>query len=130
MASRSWMLSRIFLNSDDAKGRVKGLGIQIQGMVQTVARVKPDILLVLGDRRSNEYRNRWCLLDIPVAHVCGGDRVIGNVDDQIRHAVTKLAHIHFPSNQESASELSTWESRSLEFLMLAIRINSCLVLRI
>lgn len=40
-------------------------------------------------------------LNIPVAHIGGGDRVVGNVDDQIRHAVTKLAHLHFTTNQES-----------------------------
>ena len=44
-------------------------------------------------------------LNIPVAHISGGDRVIGNVDDQVRHAVTKLAHLHFATNQESADRL-------------------------
>jgi GDP/UDP-N,N'-diacetylbacillosamine 2-epimerase (hydrolysing) len=40
-------------------------------------------------------------MNIPVAHIAGGDRVVGNVDDQVRHAVTKLAHLHFVTNQES-----------------------------
>ena len=44
-------------------------------------------------------------MNIPVAHVGGGDRVIGNVDDQVRHAVTKLAHLHFATNQESADRI-------------------------
>ena len=90
------------LNGDQASFRVKGLAIQLQGLVQTVARIKPDILLVLGDREEamttalvGSYMN------IPVAHLCGGDRVIGNVDDQVRHAVTKLSHLHFVTNKES-----------------------------
>ncbi len=90
------------INSDEESARVKGLGIQLSGMVQTVARVKPDMLLVLGDRE--EAMSAALLasyMNIPLAHICGGDRVIGNVDDQIRHAVTKLAHLHFVTNQES-----------------------------
>jgi GDP/UDP-N,N'-diacetylbacillosamine 2-epimerase (hydrolysing) len=44
-------------------------------------------------------------MNIPVAHIGGGDRVIGNVDDQIRHAVTKLAHLHFTTNADSAKRI-------------------------
>ena len=44
-------------------------------------------------------------MNIPVAHLCGGDRVVGNVDDQVRHAVTKLAHLHFTTNQESTDRI-------------------------
>jgi GDP/UDP-N,N'-diacetylbacillosamine 2-epimerase (hydrolysing) len=44
-------------------------------------------------------------MNIPVAHIAGGDRVVGNVDDQIRHAVTKLAHLHFVTNDESAERI-------------------------
>jgi GDP/UDP-N,N'-diacetylbacillosamine 2-epimerase (hydrolysing) len=90
------------LNSDSASSRVKGLSIQLQGLTQTIARIKPDLLLVLGDREESittalvgAYTN------IPVAHIGGGDRAIGNVDDQIRHAVTKLSHLHFVTNKES-----------------------------
>ena len=90
------------LNSDSASSRVKGLSIQLQGLTQTIARVKPDLLLVLGDREESittalvgAYTN------IPVAHIGGGDRAIGNVDDQVRHAVTKLSHLHFVTNKES-----------------------------
>ena len=82
--------------------RVKGLGIQLQGLVQTVLRVKPDFLLVLGDREeSMSTALVSTYLNIPLIHICGGDRVVGNVDDQIRHAVTKLAHIHLTTNIES-----------------------------
>ncbi len=94
------------LNSDKPSGRVKGLAIQLQGMIQTVERVQPDILLVLGDREeSMTTALMGAYMNIPVAHVAGGDRVIGNVDDQVRHAVSKLAHIHFTTNAESAERL-------------------------
>ena len=82
---------------------MKGLGIQLQGLVQTVSRVKPDFLLVLGDREESiSTALVGAYMNIPVAHIAGGDRVVGNVDDQVRHAVTKLAHLHFVTNTESA----------------------------
>jgi GDP/UDP-N,N'-diacetylbacillosamine 2-epimerase (hydrolysing) len=93
-------------NGDQASFRVKGLAVQLQGLVQTVARVRPDILLVLGDREESMTTALvGAYMNIPVAHIAGGDRVIGNVDDQVRHAVTKLAHLHFVTNQESKERI-------------------------
>lgn len=90
------------LDTDRAVGRVIGLGGQLRGLSQTVHRASPDMLLVLGDREEamatalvGAYTN------VPVVHLCGGDRVVGNVDDQVRHAVTKLAHLHLVTNEES-----------------------------
>jgi GDP/UDP-N,N'-diacetylbacillosamine 2-epimerase (hydrolysing) len=94
------------INGDQLSSRVKGLAVQLQGMVQTVMRVKPDFLLVLGDREESiTTALLGAYLNIPVAHVAGGDRVVGNVDDQVRHAVTKLAHLHFATNQESLERI-------------------------
>lgn len=90
------------INGDQLSARVKGLAIQLQGMVQTVTRVEPDFLLVLGDREESVSTALvGAYMNIPVAHIAGGDRVVGNVDDQVRHAVTKLSNIHFVTNQES-----------------------------
>ena len=90
------------INGDQASARIKGLAIQLQGLVQTVVRTKPDFLLVLGDREeSMSTALIGAYMNVPVAHIAGGDRVIGNVDDQVRHGVTKLSHIHFVTNQES-----------------------------
>lgn len=76
--------------------RVKGIGALLIGLAQTVERENPDFLLVVGDREESiaaalvgNYMN------VPVAHFAGGDPVYGNADDPIRHAVSKLAHIHF-----------------------------------
>jgi len=90
------------LNGDQESARVKGLSIQLQGLTQTINRVRPDILLVLGDREeAMTTALAGAYMNIAVAHVAGGDRVVGNVDDQVRHAVTKLAHLHFVTNRES-----------------------------
>jgi GDP/UDP-N,N'-diacetylbacillosamine 2-epimerase (hydrolysing) len=94
------------LNSDRPSGRVKGLATQLQGLIQTVSRLKPDILLVLGDREEAMTTALvGAYMNVPVAHIGGGDRVVGNVDDQIRHAVTKLSHLHFATNAESAQRI-------------------------
>jgi GDP/UDP-N,N'-diacetylbacillosamine 2-epimerase (hydrolysing) len=94
------------LNSDEASARVRGMGVQLQGLVQSVDRLRPDMLLVLGDREEAMTTALvGAYMNIPVAHVSGGDRVVGNVDDQLRHAVTKLAHLHFVTNQDSAERV-------------------------
>ena len=92
--------------SDDPLARVKGLGVQLLGLTQTVARLRPDWLVVLGDREESiSTALVGAYADIPVAHLCGGDLAIGNVDDQVRHAVTKLAHLHLVSNADSAARV-------------------------
>ena len=94
------------LSSNADAARVKGLGIQLQGLVQSVLRVAPDFLLVLGDREEAITTALvGAYMNLPLAHIGGGDRAVGNVDDQVRHAVTKLAHLHFVTNRESHERL-------------------------
>ena len=93
------------ISGDQDSSRVKGLGIQAPRS-GPVARVRPDVLLVLGDREESMTTALvGAYMNVPVAHIAGGDRVIGNVDDQVRHAVTKLAHLHFTTNQESSERI-------------------------
>lgn len=94
------------LDDDREVGRLKSLSIQLQSLSDVIDREKPDVLLVLGDRE--EALNLAIVgsyLNIIVAHVAGGDKVIGNVDDQVRHAVSSLAHIHFVTNTDSEQRL-------------------------
>jgi GDP/UDP-N,N'-diacetylbacillosamine 2-epimerase (hydrolysing) len=94
------------LDSDRKSARIKGLGMEVLGLTQTVTREQPDLLLIVGDREESIVTALvGAYLDIPVAHIAGGDRVVGNVDDQVRHAVSKLATIHFTTNEESAQRL-------------------------
>ena len=94
------------VETDSLGGRVSGLGAQIVAMVEVIECINPDFLLVLGDREeSMSTALLGAYLNVPVAHIAGGDRVVGNVDDQVRHAVTKLAHLHFVTNSESAERI-------------------------
>lgn len=94
------------LSSDSLSGRSKSIGIQIMGLTDVVLREKPDWLLVLGDREESiSTALVGTYMNIPIAHVCGGDRVVGNIDDSVRHAVTKLAHLHFPTTKENGERI-------------------------
>lgn len=68
---------------------------------------RPDILLVLGDRYEILAAvTTAMLLGIPVAHISGGEITEGAIDDQIRHAITKMSQIHFPGTQVYADNIA------------------------
>ena len=95
------------LQKDNTLGsRVKGLGIQLQKISVELSNLKPDFLIVLGDREESMVAGLLsAYMNIPLIHIGGGDRVVGNVDDQVRHSVTKLAHIHCATNEESKERI-------------------------
>lgn len=90
---------------DRPASRSSALGRAMSGITAALDRAKPDVLVVLGDR--GEVYVAVCAalhLGIPVAHIQGGD-VSGNVDDMMRHAITKMAQIHFPATRASARRI-------------------------
>ncbi|MGZ4158461.1 MAG: UDP-N-acetylglucosamine 2-epimerase, partial [Bacteroidia bacterium] len=65
-----------------------------------LAKNKPDLMLVFGDRFELLPVVTTCLvMNIPVAHISGGDVTEGAIDNQIRHSITKMAHLHFPATE-------------------------------
>ena len=71
-----------------------------------LARLRADIVLVVGDRvEAFAGAAAGHLSGRIVAHVHGGDRAMGLVDDSLRHAITKLAHVHFPATRQSAGRI-------------------------
>jgi UDP-hydrolysing UDP-N-acetyl-D-glucosamine 2-epimerase len=88
-------------NSD----RARAIGVCLTKASDVLANLAPDVLLVIGDRGEVfaaviAAHN----LRIAIAHVQGGD-ISGSLDEPVRHAITKLAHIHFPSTEQSAERL-------------------------
>src|SRR5690554_1620520 len=82
--------------TDRKTQRVKGIGVLLYGLAQTVEREAPDFLMVVGDREESIAAALvGNYMDVIVAHLAGGDPVYGNADDPVRHAVSKLAHVHF-----------------------------------
>ena len=83
------------LSSNTDAGRAKGLSILLHDLVGCVEGIRPDFLLVVGDREESIATGIvGNYLKIPVIHIGGGDEAINNADDPIRHATSKLAHIH------------------------------------
>jgi len=86
--------------------RVTALGVCLVGMAKTLDKLEPDILVLFGDRGESLVGAVAAInMGIPVAHIQGGD-ISGNVDDLMRNAITKLAHLHFASNCRSVRRLT------------------------
>lgn len=90
------------LMSSNSKGNMaKEMGMLMIQLSQVFERLKPDILLVLGDRYEIFAAVSTAMtMNIPIAHISGGEITEGAIDEQIRHAITKIAHIHFPGAKE------------------------------
>jgi UDP-N-acetylglucosamine 2-epimerase (non-hydrolysing)/GDP/UDP-N,N'-diacetylbacillosamine 2-epimerase (hydrolysing) len=87
--------------------RAIATGEAIASLAREFGRLKPDVLLIVGDRvEALAAATAAHLCDIVVAHVHGGDRALGQMDDSLRHAISKLAHLHFPATALSANRLA------------------------
>ncbi len=94
---------------DNKQSMALFLGRFLELLVKTIGKIKPEIILLLGDRAEMlAGAIVGAYLSIPVAHIHGGD-VSSTIDDSVRNAITKLAHIHFPTTGKSARELLKWE---------------------
>lgn len=85
--------------------RVEALGTCLTKMAKALQDLAPDIIVLYGDRGEVLVTAIAALnMGIPIAHLQGGDRS-GNVDELMRHSLTKLAHLHFPASVESAARI-------------------------
>ena len=94
------ILARIecLLNSDTDTGMAKTIGNAILGLADALTSWRPDLLLLIADRYELLAPASVAVaLRIPIAHIEGGEISQGAIDDQVRNALTKLAHIHFTS---------------------------------
>jgi UDP-N-acetylglucosamine 2-epimerase (non-hydrolysing)/GDP/UDP-N,N'-diacetylbacillosamine 2-epimerase (hydrolysing) len=86
------------VNSDTDTGMAKTIGIAILGLADALTAWRPDLLLLTADRYEMLAPASVALaLRIPIAHIEGGEISQGAIDDHVRNALTKLAHIHFTS---------------------------------
>jgi UDP-hydrolysing UDP-N-acetyl-D-glucosamine 2-epimerase len=86
----------MLLASDTPEAVSKSIGLGLCGFAQAYARNRPDILVGLGDRFELFAAVQAALpFNIPVAHISGGEVTEGAIDESIRHAITKLSHLHF-----------------------------------
>ena len=86
----------------DGPGDIAGaMGRAVSGFAEAFGRCRPDLVAVLGDRYEMHAAALAALpFKIPVAHLHGGEVTEGAIDDSLRHAMTKLSHLHFVATEE------------------------------
>lgn len=90
----------MMLSSDHATGIAKSVAIGLIGFVDALNDLQPDLIVMLGDRFEILSAAQAALfLKIPIAHIHGGELSLGAIDDAIRHAITKMASLHFTSTE-------------------------------
>jgi GDP/UDP-N,N'-diacetylbacillosamine 2-epimerase (hydrolysing) len=88
-------------NNDSAVGIAGAMSRGLSGVAEALDDLKPDLVLVLGDRYEIFVSVAAALVaKIPVAHIHGGELTIGAYDDAFRHAITKMSHLHFVATEE------------------------------
>lgn len=89
------------LSSDSSVGVSKAIGLGLISFSEAFQRLKPDLLIGLGDRFELLAAVTAAMISrIPVAHLHGGEATEGLIDEPIRHSITKMSHLHFTSTEE------------------------------
>ena len=91
----------MLLSSDTAVGVTKSMGLGMIGFADALDELKPDMMLVLGDRYEIFSAAASAMIArIPIAHLHGGETTEGAFDEAIRHSITKMSHLHFVAAEE------------------------------
>jgi GDP/UDP-N,N'-diacetylbacillosamine 2-epimerase (hydrolysing) len=91
----------ISLNDDSSFGISNSVSLAMSGFAKSFSELKPDILVVLGDRYEIFAAATAAMFaNIPIAHIHGGEITQGALDDVMRHSITKMSHLHFTSTNE------------------------------
>lgn len=86
----------MLLSSDTPTGVSKSMGLGMIGFAEAIEQLQPDLMLVLGDRFEIFAGAAAAMVArVPLAHLHGGETTEGVIDEAIRHAITKMSHLHF-----------------------------------
>ncbi|NJD02856.1 MAG: UDP-N-acetylglucosamine 2-epimerase (hydrolyzing) [Ruminiclostridium sp.] len=92
----------MLLSSDTPVGVSKSVGLGIIGFADVFQKLRPDLLILPGDRYEILAAAQAALIaKIPIAHIAGGDTTEGAFDEAVRHSITKMSHLHFTTNGQS-----------------------------
>jgi GDP/UDP-N,N'-diacetylbacillosamine 2-epimerase (hydrolysing) len=91
----------MLLSSDSVNGIAKSIGLGVIGFTDAFNDLKPDLVLLLGDRfEIFAAATAAMIAKIPIAHCHGGEATEGLIDEPIRHSITKMSQLHFTSTEE------------------------------
>lgn len=94
------------ISTDDAEGVALSASQVLAGVAKALVRLKPDVLMLLGDRYELlAAAQAATLARVPIAHIHGGEATEGAIDESIRHAITKLAQWHFAAAEPYAHRI-------------------------
>ena len=94
------------MSSDSAVGVTKSVGLGVINFADVFEELRPDLVLVLGDRFEIFAAAQAVLFaKLPIAHIGGGDVTEGAYDEAMRHSISKMAHLHFVTNDVAAKRL-------------------------
>ena len=97
------------LSTEKGVGVAKAAGLCAVSIADAFDQLQPDIVLVLGDRYElMPICTSAMIMNIPIAHISGGDVTEGAIDNYVRNAVTMMSAIHFPGPQSSAENIKRW----------------------
>jgi len=95
----------MLLEGENPVTMAKSTGIGLIELPSVFERLKPDIVVTVGDRFETMATTlAAAYMNIPLAHTMGGE-VSGTIDESIRHAITKFSHIHFPASKDAAERI-------------------------
>ena len=98
----------MLLSSDTSIGISKSMGIAQYLISKAYNKLKPDIVVILGDRYEIFSATIAAMMSqIPIAHIHGGELTEGSWDDNIRHSISKMAHFHFTATEEYRTQSDT-----------------------
>ena len=91
----------LLLSSDTPVGITKSVGIGMIGFADVLDELRPDLVVLLGDRFELLAAASAALIArVPIAHIHGGETTVGAFDEAIRHSITKMSHLHFVAAEE------------------------------
>ena len=91
----------MLLSSDSNVGITKSMAVALMGFADGFERLKPDMVLILGDRYEIlMVASAAMIAKIPIAHLHGGELTEGLIDEAIRHSISKMSYLHFTSTDE------------------------------
>ena len=96
----------MLLSSDTPVGITKSMGLGMIGFADALNDLRPDLLLLLGDRFEAFVAASSALVaQVPIAHLHGGETTEGVIDEAMRHSITKMSHLHFVATEEYANRV-------------------------
>ncbi|MDE5690197.1 MAG: UDP-N-acetylglucosamine 2-epimerase (hydrolyzing) [Duncaniella sp.] len=88
------------VSADTDSSTVEAMAVCMSGMARELTRLRPDIIVILGDRfEMLATATAALMLRVPIVHIAGGEISEGAIDDSIRHSITKMASLHLTATE-------------------------------